>query len=188
MLTLLKGREKLSSVGVQGDPKDDILPIAYYNCVKPPLEDQKVRNEFAKYLSSRDCTETYYWIRERPEHERNALLEILVEQTLEKNAFSGDADDHISPREDRAMEFVNLPFSDEEDAFIEKFLTEGKGRVFHGAHDTVIMRKIATGKLQDVASDTGARGRRVDGVNWEVLKDGVKKGLGPRKDEEAFVA
>ena len=32
----------------------------------------------------------------------------------------------------------------------------------------------------------GTRGRRHDGVTWEVLKDGVKKGLGPRVDEKAF--
>ncbi len=41
-----------------------------------------------------------------------------------------------------------------------------------------MMRKIATGKLADVAGDTATRGRRVDGVNWEMLKDGVKKGFG----------
>ena len=187
MLTLLKGKETLSSVGVQPSPQDDILPLAYYNCVKPPLDDAKVRTEFAKYLSGRDVTETYYWIRGRPTHEHKPLLEVLIEQTLDKHAGgSSAADEQGYSREDKAMELVNLPFSSEEDAFLEKFLTEGKGRVFQGAHDTVMMRRIATGKLADVAGDTSTRGRRVDGVNWEVLKDGVKKGLGPRKDEEGF--
>jgi hypothetical protein len=80
-----------------------------------------------------------------------------------------------------------LPFSEEEENFIETFLTEGKGRTFQGAQDTVMMRRIATGRLADVAADSSHRGFKKDGVNWEMLKDGVKRGLGPRKDEEAFL-
>jgi hypothetical protein len=79
-----------------------------------------------------------------------------------------------------------LPFSDEEEEFVEKFLTEGKGRTYQGAQDTVLMRRIAMGRLTDVASEAATRGRKLDGVNWEMLKDGVKKGLGPRKDEASF--
>lgn len=180
LLTLLKG-------GGQGNPQDDILPLAYYNCVKPPLEEQKVRNEFAKYLAGRNVTEMYSWIHGRPEHEQKPLLEILIEQTLEKNAWSSDADDTAYSRKDKAVELVSLPFTKDEGEFIEKFLTEGKGRVFQGAQDTVMMRRIATGRLTAVAGETGARGRRVDGVTWEILKDGVKKGLGPRKDGDGFV-
>jgi hypothetical protein len=187
LLTLMKGRDKLASVGVQRGTDDDILPLAYYNCVKPPLDDPKVRNEFAKYLSGRNVTETYYWIRDRPEHEHKQLLEILMEQTLERSAWSRVVENELYSREEKAVEFVSLPFNDEEEEFIEKFLTEGKGRTYQGAQDTVLMRRIATGRLADVASETGARGQRLGGVNWEMLKDGVKQGLGPRKDEENFV-
>jgi hypothetical protein len=185
--TLMKGRDKLASVGVQRGTEDDILPLAYYNCVKPPLEDQKVRNEFAKYMSSRNVTEAYYWIRDRPEHEHKQLLEILMEQTLERSAWSRGVENELYTREDKAVEFVSLPFNDEEEEFIEKFLTEGKGRTYQGAQDTVLMRRIATGRLANVAGETGARGQRLGGVNWEMLKDGVKQGLGPRQDEESFV-
>ncbi|CAO2656108.1 Nn.00g049110.m01.CDS01 [Neocucurbitaria sp. VM-36] len=184
MLTLLNGRERL---GGQSSPQDDILPLAYYNCVKPPLDDQKVRNEFAKYMSGRNVTETYYWILSRPEYEHKPLLEILIEQTLEKNAWSSASGDENYTRVDKAVELVSLPFTESEEDFIEKFLTEGRGRMFQGAQDTVMMRRIAMGRLADVAGETGIRGRRADGVTWEVLKDGVKKGLGPRKDEGGFV-
>jgi hypothetical protein len=187
LLTLMKGRDKLASVGVQRGTDDDILPLAYYNCVKPPLDDPKVRNEFAKYISGRNVTEAYYWIRDRPEHEHTQLLEILMEQTLERSAWSRGVENELYSREEKAVEFVSLPFNDEEEEFIEKFLTEGKGRTYQGAQDTVLMRRIATGRLADVASETGARGQRLGGVNWEMLKDGVKQGLGPRKDEESFV-
>lgn len=186
LLTLMKGRDKLGSLGAQKSTEDDILPLAYYNCVKPPLEDPKIRDEFAKYLSGRNVTETYYWIRERPDHEHNHLLEILMEQTLERSAWAhDDAEDY--PRQDKALEFVSLPFISEEEEFIEKFLTEGKGRTFRGAQDTVLMRQVATGRLTDVANETGTKGgKRLDGVNWDMLKDGVGQGLGPRKDEQGF--
>jgi hypothetical protein len=80
-----------------------------------------------------------------------------------------------------------LPFNEEEEGFIEKFLTEGKGRSFRNAEDTVMMRRIAMGKLTNVADDQNTRGRRIDGVNWDSLKDGVKKGLGPRSEEDGFL-
>lgn len=185
--TLLKGRDKLAHAGMQKDAQDDILPLAYYNCVKPPLEDEKTRNEFAKYLSARNVTETYHWVHSRPEHEQDHLLEILIEQTLEKGAWGVKGEDEAYTREEKALELVSLPFTDEEEEHVEKFLTDGKGRNFKGAHDTVLMRRIATGRLADVANETGGRGVKHGGVNWETLKDGVKRGLGPRKDDEAFV-
>ncbi|KAL5120329.1 hypothetical protein ACEQ8H_001619 [Pleosporales sp. CAS-2024a] len=187
MLTLLKGRERNEAVGVSREPGDDVLPLAYYNCVKPPLEDPRVRNEFAKYLSARNVTETYYWIRDRPDYEHQPLLEILMEQTLDRSEWSEMSEDKPYTRQEKAMEFVSLPFSTDEEDFIEKFLTEGKGRTYQGAQDTVLMRRIATGKLVEVANDKNTRGRRLEGVNWEQLKDSVRQGLGPRKDEESFV-
>jgi len=183
--TLLRGQDKLNGSGLEKSPADEILPLAYYNCVKPPLENTKTRNEFAKYMSARNVSETYFWIHTRPEYEQKPLLEILMEQTLERGGWSSD-DEGPYVREERAMEFVGLPLSEEEEAFVETFLTEGNGRTFQGAKDTLLMRRIATGRLADAASEAATRGRRHDGVTWDVLKDGVKRGLGPRKDEEVF--
>ncbi|KAL1595601.1 hypothetical protein SLS59_008239 [Nothophoma quercina] len=185
MFTLLKGREHLNKVNVQKGEQDEVLPLAYFNCVRPPLEDQKVRNEFAKYLSRRNVTETYYWIHTRPEYEQKPLFEILIEQTLEKSVL--DQGEEVYTREDKAMELVSLPFSEDEEEFVEKYLTEGKGRGFRNAEDTVMIRRIAMGKLTKVADDQGIRGRKVDGVNWDSLKNGIKRGLGPRAEEDGFV-
>lgn len=84
------------------------------------------------------------------------------------------------------MELVSLPFSDVEEKFIEEFLSTGKGRSYRNAEDTVMMRRIATGRLSDVVKDQDTRGRRADGVNWDSLKNGIDKGLGPRRDEDGF--
>lgn len=182
----MRGRDRLGSVGLDKGGDDDVLALAYYNCVRPPLDDEKVRDEFAKYISARNVTEAYYWIQERPGHEHAQLLEILVETTLERSAWARDVDEDVYTRQDRAVELVALPFSEEEEAHLEKFLTEGKGRTYRGAQDTLLMRRIAMGRLVDVAEEKGTRGRRHDGVTWEVLKDGVKQGLGPRADEKSF--
>ncbi|KAF2846016.1 hypothetical protein T440DRAFT_511168 [Plenodomus tracheiphilus IPT5] len=186
MHTLLRGRDRLNSIGIKKNEGDESLPLAYYNCVKPPLDDDKVRVEFAKYMSGRNVTETYWWIHTRPEHEHQALLEILVEQTLEKDAWSRNPEDGGYTRSNKAVELVSLPFSDEEDEYMERFLTEGKGRTYQGAHDTVLMRRIATGRLTQMVDENGTRGRRIDGVQWEILRDSVKRGLGPRRDEKGL--
>ncbi|KAF1928942.1 uncharacterized protein M421DRAFT_420170 [Didymella exigua CBS 183.55] len=186
MLTLLEGRERLNTVNVQKGEQDEVLPLAYYNCVKPPLEDQKVRSEFAKYLSHRNITETYYWVHTRPEYEQKPLLEILIEQTLEKSVWNNGVGEEVYSREEKAMELVSLPFSDEEENFIEEFLTKGKGRTYRNAEDTVMMRRIVIGRLSDVAKDQDTRGRRADGVDWDSLKDGIDRGLGPRRDKGEF--
>lgn len=163
---------------------NDVLPLAYYNCANPPLASVEVKTEFVKWMANCNTTETFYWIRGRPEHEHKLLMEILIEQTLQgSREFEAE---HSS--ESRALEFVGLPFTDDEERWIETFLTEGKGRNFSFAADTVLMRRLATGRMVDVANDTTTRGKRVNGINWEVLKDGVKNGLGPRHDESHFVS
>lgn len=187
MLTLLKGKGALNRINVQRGEQDEVLPLAYYNCVRPPLESETVRFEFARYLAGRNVTETYAWIHTRPLHEQTPLLEILIEQTLDKSGWNNDVKEEIYTRQDKAMELVSLPFTDEEEDFLERFLTEGKGRGLRNAEDTVLMRRIAMGRLGDVAGEQGTRGRRVEGVDWDALKEGVRKGLGPRGDENGFV-
>ncbi|KAF2122442.1 nuclear pore complex assembly-domain-containing protein [Lophiotrema nucula] len=164
-----------------------ILPMAYYNCAKPPLAHERAKIAFVRYMADRSVTDTFYWIRGRPEHEHKQLLEILVEETLEQHSVTRNINQKYT-REERAMELVNLPFDDEEEQWVEAFLTEGKGRNFHAAKDTVIMRKIATGRLSAAADDGHLRGKKHENLNWEVLKDGLRRGLGPRGDEDASFA
>lgn len=185
MLVLLTHRG-----GQTGSENGDVLPLAYYNCAHPPLANVEVKTAFVRYMAERNVTETFFWIRARPEHEHHQLLEVFVEETIERSSSgSSDANGQATgyTREDKMMEFVGLPFSSEEEEWIERFLTEGKGRNYSNAADTVVMRRIATGRLAQVSRDGIGRGRRIGGVNWEVLTEGVARGLGPRKDETPFV-
>lgn len=185
LLTLLNHRHhKLSHM-----TERHVLPLAYYNCVKPPLEKDDVRQLFLTYLAARNVTEAYYWIRARPEHEHRQLIEALLEETLSNQGWHGaihNDNEDIYSKEEKAVELVGLPFSDEEEEWIEQFLTEGKGRMLKGAEDTVLMRKIATGKLRSFASRRTNQTRMHNGLDWDTLKSGVKRGLGPREGEGGF--
>lgn len=176
---LLNRRETSSSLY-----DTDFLPLAYYNCAKPPLANDALKTQFVKYMATRNVTETYYWIRARPEYEHTALLEALFEQTLDRANWAPAEVKERYPTEDKAMELVSLPFSEEEERWLENFLTEGKGRTLRGAEDTVLMRRLATGQLREFTSEKGTKGRKYDGLNWETLKDGVKRGLGPRQESQ----
>lgn len=162
-------------------PTATILPLAYYNCANPPLVGQDVKNEFVRYMADRNVTETFYWIRARPEHEQKPLLQVFVEEILDQNGW--DREDEQYKRQEKALELVSLPLTEEEEIWIETFLTEGKGRNYRNALDTVQMRRIASGRLKEAANEATAKGRKHDQVNWEILRDGIKRGLGDRKDE-----
>ncbi|KAF2278391.1 uncharacterized protein EI97DRAFT_492868 [Westerdykella ornata] len=170
-----------------------VLPLAYYDCANPPLVGQQIKVEFVRYLAARSVTETFYWIRARPEQEQRVLLEVLVKETLDRHAWdeeeeAGEGQDGAATysREERAVELVGLPFTEEEEEWVESYLTEGKGRTLRGAADTVQMRRIATGRLEKVVAEGMAKGRKYEQVNWEVLRDGIKRGLGPRGELEGM--
>lgn len=177
----------LQQVGKSGELNGSVLPLAYYNCANPPLAGQEVREEFVKYLAGRNVPETYTWIRTRPDYEKEKLMEVLVEAVLEGGRWGEE--DELYSREEKGVDLISLPFAAEEEAWFELYLTEGNGRNFRGAWDTVQMRRIATGRLVQAVDEgaSGKKGRKHDGVNWEVLVDAVGRGLGPRRDEESPV-
>ena len=73
---------------------------------------------------------------------------------------------------------VGLPLNDDEEKLLEDFLLVGKGKNLPGAKDTVIMRRIATGRLQEAIDDSrNITGRRFDGVNWASLREGLQQGF-----------
>lgn len=90
-----------------------------------------------------------------------------------------------SPQEtiaDRSVELVNLPLSPEEEAWFEDYLLRGEGRAIRKARDTVMMRRIGTGKFSETLSLKGIGSRSIGGLDWERLSAAVKEGLGPRID------
>ena len=78
-------------------------------------------------------------------------------------------------RATRAVELIRLPLSDHEERWLEDYLTHGKGKNLYGAKDTVMMRRIATGRVKEAADlSKSVKSRRVDGLNWETLSVGLQ--------------
>ena len=70
---------------------------------------------------------------------------------------------------------ISLPLDKDEENWFEEFLEEGNGRILAGANDTLIMRAIASGRLESVPQDrrTG-NSRKIDGVDWNTLRGALQ--------------
>lgn len=137
---------------------DSSLAMAYYVTVSPPLADQKTLNAYFSFLCDTNIVQAYTFCQTRVDSERRALFEQLI-----LSALSPKGDQTVF----RAETIIGLPLSDMEVLWFEDILLHGRGSSCHGAKDSVIMRRIATGrdytKLQSLQQ---FRGQEIDGINW----------------------
>lgn len=78
------------------------------------------------------------------------------------------------------MELVGLPLDDEEEGWFEEYLAAGEGSGLKRAGDTLMMRKIVTGRYVEALDCEVGPDEGVHGMSWESVRDGLEKGLGPR--------
>jgi hypothetical protein len=150
---------------------DSALATAFYISVSPPLKDQKTLDAYFELLSSNSLIEAYYFANRQDEENHKTLFERLVARVHQEKA--GDA------RAARATLLAGLPFSSEEEAWFEDFLLHGKGSKLSGAKDTVMVRRIATGRSATAATENATlkrlKGENIDGVNWETVRKSIAK-------------
>ncbi|MCJ1392404.1 hypothetical protein MMC18_005271 [Xylographa bjoerkii] len=148
---------------------DSSLPLSYYYSVSPPLASFKVLSAFFERSCKASLTEAFYFSRRCGPLQHHQLFEQLI--TFVHANSAGDV------RASRALELIHLPLGEKEEQWFEEFLNEGKGNTLYGAMDTLMMRKIARGKVRD-AVDLGSKlsGRKIDGLNWMTLREGLQKG------------
>jgi hypothetical protein len=92
---------------------------------------------------------------------------------------------HNSPADtiaDRSIELVNLPMNTEEEEWFEDYLLHGDGTRLKKAKDTVLFRRMATGKFTESLAVKPGNTRAISGLDWNSLTHGVENGLGPRRD------
>ncbi|KAG5287135.1 hypothetical protein I7I48_02991 [Histoplasma ohiense] len=145
---------------------DDSLATAYYLTVSPPLATPKALNAYFALLCRTHITESFYFSRKQPSPSSHRdLLEQLI-------VFVLSATKPGETRAKSAMELINLPFNAEEERWFEDCLLTGKARHLPGAKDTVMMRRVATGRLQDLSAGglEALGGRKIEGLNWDDLK------------------
>ena len=122
-------------------------------------------NAFFVVLCETSITEAFYFSRGYDEPIRRHLFEKLID------FVHSDSDREL--RASRGVELIGLPLDEEEGAWLEGYLTEGKGAAPSGAQDTLVMRRIATGRLQEAAILVKSlhEKKSIQGLNWTSLSE-----------------
>ncbi|KAL1958508.1 hypothetical protein VTO42DRAFT_4372 [Malbranchea cinnamomea] len=148
--------------------QDDSLALAYFLTASPPLASPEVLEAYFATLCRTSVTESFYFSRQRDAKTRQTLLEQLVVSVLET--------DPGERRAKRAMELISLPLDEQEEAWFEECLLRGKAKNLQGAKDTAMMRRVATGRVDNLGNELEALGgRRIEGVNWDDLKQNLRQ-------------
>ena len=149
-------------------PDNDVtLPVAYYHTVSPSITSNKVLETYFLTLCRASITEAFYFSRTQGDLNHRVLFEKLI---IFVHANSSGA-----IKATRAVELISLPLNDDEESWFNEFLEEGEGRTLPGASDTVIMKKIATGRpVPELDNGAIRSGRKIDGVNWATLTGSMR--------------
>jgi hypothetical protein len=163
------------------DSQEDELALAYYHTISPPLTNPELLLSYFKMLCRGSVTDAFYFSRSQQDSQRRQLLETLIDLALLPRG---------SQRARNGVELIDLPFNKSEEEWFEYFLLrDGKGRNLANAADTVMMRRIATGKLKDASSglkELELSRRSYGDITWDNIVDGLEKGMGPRHTEDIY--
>lgn len=73
------------------------------------------------------------------------------------------------------MELVGLPLDEDEEQWFEDVLLQGNASTLPGSKDTVMMRRLATGRLEGIAPELESLGgKKIDGLNWDDLRGSIR--------------
>ncbi|KAI4228266.1 MAG: hypothetical protein L6R36_001769 [Xanthoria steineri] len=149
--------------------QDDKLPLAYYYTVSPAVTSPRVIEAFFAKLAMNSVTEALSWCRQYDEPSHRKLFEQLIHLVL-----SGPEGEN---RARRSVELIHLPFSQEEEAWFESYLTDGEGKDLYGAKDAYKVRTVATGKCNAIAGRADAYGDKSDHLmDWSSLGSSYEQG------------
>lgn len=132
--------------------------MAYYITIRPPLRHPQALDALFSLLVSTNVIEAHRFAKQHPDHRR--LLEHLIIAIHDEEPSQN--------RAQRALQLIGLPFSEDEELWFEECLLHGKAARSPGAKDSVLMRRLATGKLQSGTSGLKRfKGTKLNGVNWD---------------------
>jgi hypothetical protein len=118
-------------------------------------------------LARSNVTEAFYFSRKYDEELRRDFFEQLVEFVHKSSPGQ--------TRSKRAMELVGLPLDETEEQWFEYALLQGNASTLSGAKDTAMMRRLATGRVGDVAPELESLGgKKIDGLNWDDLRGSIR--------------
>ena len=125
-------------------------------------------------LASTNIVEAFFFARRQSQTMYRHLFEQLIYFVLHSK---------VETRGDRAVTLINLPFNAAEETWFEEYLLQGSGKNLERARDTVMMRRIGTGKFKEALDDgKHLRGHKIDGLDWGTLRAGIENGLSKRAE------
>ena len=148
------------------------LALAYYHSVQPALTQQAAIEALFSAIARTTVTEAFYFCRSQPEHAQQHLFGMLTALALTNQPNTSTAE--------RSLELVNLPMTQQEEAWFEEYLLRGEGRPIQNGKSALMMRRIGTGKIQEASVVKGMANRAIGGLDWSSLLATGQKGLGPR--------
>lgn len=158
--------DDIITVLVQKAKDDDYsLALSYYHAVQPALSTSAALSDLFEALARTSLIEAFYFSRTKLEPARQLLFQQLIKSVL------GGAKTAIAAR---ATELVSLPLDSVEERWFEDYLTAGEGRKLANAKDTVLMRKVVTGRHAESMNDKSL------GSQWSAVLGGFKSGMGGR--------
>ncbi|KAI1075141.1 nuclear pore complex assembly-domain-containing protein [Whalleya microplaca] len=141
---------------------DFTLPLAYYHTVQPIVQSSPALALLFDAIARASVADAFRFSRAHADFMRRPLFQKLVLSVLA--APRGD------DTADRAFELASLPLDALEEQWLEECLQSGEGKRLTVAKDTLLMRRIATGK----GGLGGEKG------TWGVVLEGFKTGSGGR--------
>lgn len=134
--------------------------------MQPVLTNPTALSLLFEAMARTSLTEAFYFSRTKPEHTRQLLFQQLIASVLEGTGTPDTAA--------RATELVSLPLDSAEDQWFRDYLTSGDGRKLRNAKDTVLMRRVVTGRHAESMNDKSL------GSQWAAVLGGFKSGMGGR--------
>ncbi|KAL0936775.1 nuclear pore assembly complex assembly domain-containing protein [Colletotrichum truncatum] len=161
--------DEIMTVLVQHAPEGDYtLPLSYFHTVQPILKTPEALELLFNAMAGTSVTEAFYYSRTHSESVRGQLFRQLIASVL------GAAPSQETAA--RATELIGLPLDTVEESWFEEFLTQEEGKKLRVAKDTLLMRKLVTGRYSEAVQDKSL------GNRWGVVLEGIKSGLGGRAE------
>jgi hypothetical protein len=136
---------------------DFTLPLAYYHTVQPALCSSQAIESLLSAIARTNVTEAFYFCRSQQEYTQRHMFEMLTSLVL-----NNSPNDTIASR---SVELVNLPFTMEEEVWLEDYLLHGEGRTIRKSIDTLMMVCILG--LLPIAGSFRSCARVL--LNWDFL-------------------
>ncbi|KAG6038560.1 hypothetical protein E4U41_004071 [Claviceps citrina] len=160
------------------DDPDYSLALSYFHSVRPSLKSPFALQLLFDAMARTSLTEALLYSRTHPPHRREQLFRRWVSSVLDGGSASAsgggggrdggqeEEEDHLARR---ATELAFMPLDRLEEAWFEEYLVSGQGRTLKRAQDTLLIRKIACDRFDEL-------GRFRAGGQWASILEGIRTG------------